>query len=279
MLSGYDLSSNNTASQLTTALLSDFLIVKSTEGATYVNPVHDSWVEQGREAGLAIGHYHYARLSNATPNEVSWFLAGAKAKPGDVLVLDFEPYGQTQPVSTYGAYVLAFAKAVRDATGVVPWLYTNDDMLKKLSTTPEFAEITALMPLWKAGVGGLYVSDPSKGPGNTYGFKSVVAFQWTDTPFDRDVFYGDVTQWHALGVPMAQTLTPEDVAAVAKAVVDGIFAKRFPKAGTGDTISLSDYLTWNHNVADLVKALPKPPVPPAVSDLVAGIKGLVFRAD
>ena len=114
---------------------------------------------------------------------------------------------------------------------------------------------------------------------NTCGYPQADATQWTDgTVVDQTLMTDHFFQ--AIGGDMAEAvdLTP----AAVKAVVDALYAKRFPKAGSTDTTSLGDYLTWNNNVADLVRAIPKPPTPASVADIasavVDGIKALVFKA-
>lgn len=108
------------------------------------------------------------------------------------------------------------------------------------------------------------------------------ATQWTDHgPNGENVDQTLMSDhfFQAIGGTVARTLTDDDV----KAVVDALFARRFNKVtNPTDTISLADLVVWSEPVAiretgrvlDALKALP---APPAVADILAGIKGLVFK--
>lgn len=206
-LAGYDLSDYQTVGQ---GADRDFAIVKASEGKGVRMTRHDSHVAGLRVAGRLVGHYHFAWPENGGQADAANFLAAAKAKPGDVLALDWEPYRQTAvtPAMAF-PYLRDFATAVYSSTGAWPWFYTNDDWLTRIRSAvsaADWAWLTDRLPLWKAGVRNLYVSDPSKGPGETYGFRAVACFQWTEAPLDQDVFYGDAQLWRAFGVPQEVTV-------------------------------------------------------------------------
>lgn len=192
MLTGYDLSSNNSESQFASALNLDFVIIKSSEGKSYTNPVHDAWVTRVRAAGRLVGHYHYAHPeNNSAATEAAQFLATAKPQAGDVLVLDFEPPGIQD---TYVDWIIAFADAVFAKVGVLPWLYTNNSQgtaLSSLATRLQRPRLFAL-PLWKAYYQSSF--------GSAMGWNEVTCWQRTDSPIDTNVFYGDAARWRSLGV-------------------------------------------------------------------------------
>jgi hypothetical protein len=66
-----------------------FAIVKATESTTYKNPEYAAQVAHARNAGLVVGHYHYARGTNSDA-EVAYFAAYAKVAAGDVIAMDWE---------------------------------------------------------------------------------------------------------------------------------------------------------------------------------------------
>lgn len=109
-------------------------------------------------------------------------------------MLDFEPWAKSQPNAdpkTFPAYIVGWADAFKAKHGVDPLLYVPDyfvGIVKANATATQWARISGL-PLFKAGVSGAYVSDPSKGPGDALGFAAVVAWQWTSTPLDQDLIY------------------------------------------------------------------------------------------
>jgi GH25 family lysozyme M1 (1,4-beta-N-acetylmuramidase) len=66
-----------------------FAIVKATESTTYKNPKYAGQVAHARNAGLVVGHYHYARGTNSDA-EVAYFKAYAKVAAGDIIAMDWE---------------------------------------------------------------------------------------------------------------------------------------------------------------------------------------------
>lgn len=107
MPNGVDLSSNNgPVNWKALAADVDFAWIKATEGGSYVNPYFDLHIKSGRQAGVTVGAYHYARPdSNSAASEALHFLRIYKPHPGDLLpVLDFEVHA---PMS--GAAMTAWA--------------------------------------------------------------------------------------------------------------------------------------------------------------------------
>jgi GH25 family lysozyme M1 (1,4-beta-N-acetylmuramidase) len=87
MLQGIDVSSHQSASYDTDGLA--FVIVKATEGRTYVNPKMEAQVERAREAGLVVGFYHFLWPDHIT-EQAEFFADKAPAQPGDLLACDWE---------------------------------------------------------------------------------------------------------------------------------------------------------------------------------------------
>lgn len=87
MISGVDVSSYQPSTYNTSGL--SFSIVKATESTSYVNPEHDAQVACARNAGLVVGHYHYATGTDSTA-QVAYFAAHANVQPGDLVMLDWE---------------------------------------------------------------------------------------------------------------------------------------------------------------------------------------------
>jgi hypothetical protein len=131
------------------------------------------------------------------------------AIPGEVAVLDFEPFGQTSPAASWPQYVIDFADAVLKATGREAWLYSEDyhlGVLEQQATPAQLARIRR-MPLWKAGNGNAYVASPDAAQGDLHGWPALTCWQWTSTPLDRDVFYGTAADWRGDPIP---TPAPEE---------------------------------------------------------------------
>ena len=88
MLNGIDVSSNNRGLSIQ-SVKADVVIVKATEGTTYVNPQFERQAGDTLDSGKLLGIYHYAH--NDVIAEADYFLS----KVGDylgkaVLVLDWE---------------------------------------------------------------------------------------------------------------------------------------------------------------------------------------------
>jgi len=86
-VTGIDVANYQSADYDTTGL--GFVIVKATEGTTYVNPKHAAQVTTGRAHGLVVGHYHFVRPGSMSA-QVSYFLQHAAPKAGDFIALDWE---------------------------------------------------------------------------------------------------------------------------------------------------------------------------------------------
>ena len=213
--------------------------MKASEGKGGRTTRHDAHVAGLRAAGRLVGHYHFAWPVNGGQADAANFLAAAKAQPGDVLALDWEPYGPSgvgvTPAMAF-PYIRDFATAVRAAAGAWPWLYTNDDQLTKIRAAVSAVGLGVAhhdAPVWKAGVGNLYVSDPGKGPG--YGLQlrprgRVPVVVHTDRP--GRVLRRRRLPWRSLGVPQEgdMALTPAEIQAVA----DAVWEKVIPVGNSGD---------------------------------------------
>jgi len=152
-------------------------------------------VAQSRAAGKLVGHYHYAHINNSATAEADFFVQHASAQPGDVMVLDFEPYGQPVGDSVYASWILEFCRRVRGLTGARCWLYLNDDMAARAIRAGSQADCDAMraeLPLWKACYTGA--------AGSAYGF-TMVGWQHSEQGIDQNVFYGDASTWANFAVP------------------------------------------------------------------------------
>lgn len=185
-----------------------FVLVKSTESTNYANPLHDAQVAAARATGDLVGHYHYAHPgANTAAAEAAFFLAHTTLRPGDVVALDYENLNSR--AANPAAWVCGFINAIVKATGVKPWLYLSDYWMGNVlaSATAAQADLIRSCPLWKAGNHDAYVSSPSASPGSLHGWATLTAWQWSSSPLDQNVFYGDAATWHALAIPGAHAPT------------------------------------------------------------------------
>ncbi len=202
MLAGIDISSYQDAATLASWLPhAQFVVVKASQGIRIRDSSHTAHTATARAAGKLLGHYHYAEPARNGPTvEADYFTAAAAARPGEVLVLDFEPYGPagagyTCPAAGWPAWILSFAARVEDTTGALPWLYANHDVLQQLLTAASTSQAADLhrLPLW--------VADYAPPVVTLHGWASWTAHQWIDQPVDQDYFAGGIATWARLAIP------------------------------------------------------------------------------
>jgi GH25 family lysozyme M1 (1,4-beta-N-acetylmuramidase) len=87
MISGVDVSAYQDPAYPLEGL--DFVFVKATEGTSYVNPEQKAEAARAREAGLALGFYHFLHPGNIYA-QASYFVEQCASLPGDMLVVDWE---------------------------------------------------------------------------------------------------------------------------------------------------------------------------------------------
>ncbi|HEY5835333.1 GH25 family lysozyme [Streptomyces sp.] len=142
---GIDVSSHQNTEYSTAGL--GFVIVKATEGTSYVNPRHAGQVAHGRAHSLVVGHYHFARPGSMTA-QAAYFLKHAAPKAGDILAFDWEDPGVS------GAEKDAWIKHVRSvAAGHRVLLYCNRDFWLNRDHTSYAGD-------------GLWIADPNAAAGH-----------------------------------------------------------------------------------------------------------------
>ncbi|MFF1284312.1 GH25 family lysozyme [Streptomyces sp. NPDC058299] len=90
MLNGIDVS----AYQSSTLDMSgqDFVVVKATEGLSYVNPKQSAQAAYARAAGAVVGFYHFARPGDIQA-QAEYFVQQCASADGDILAIDWEDTG------------------------------------------------------------------------------------------------------------------------------------------------------------------------------------------
>lgn len=204
----------------------DGVIVKSTEGTSYVNPYCDKWVQWCIRNNKPWGFYHYLN-SHDPVAEAKYFVKHCLNYFGDGLpAADYEG----NIVSAYGTYYLRkFLETVYAETGVKPLVYCNLSTIQ--SDVNGFRSIADDgYPLWLAqwigGISGFQPNPPQKGSYEP--FKKISVHQYTDRgnlngfsgALDLDIFYGSIDDWQQL-VGKTPKPTPEPTPSdsdIAKAV-------------------------------------------------------------
>lgn len=97
----------------------DFVIIKATEGTSYVSPYCDQQYQKAKARGKLVGVYHFASGLDAVA-EANFFVDNVQGYIGEaVLVLDWE----ANAISRGREWVRAFVKQVKARTQVPPMIY------------------------------------------------------------------------------------------------------------------------------------------------------------
>lgn len=169
----------------------DAVIVKATEGTSFVDPYCDGFVQKVKGAGKLWGFYHFADSGNATA-EADYFVRNCRNYFGDgIPILDWEG---TQSV----AWVNEFVRRIHDTTGVWSWIYGNPWRFNQGGIEPNCARWIASYPA---------VAHPTFT--QAAGWKcptadgNVVAWQFCSDgiingrAIDCSLYYGDAASWNA----------------------------------------------------------------------------------
>ena len=209
-LNGIDISNWQAGINLS-AVPADFVIIKATEGTTYVSPEADTQYQGAKSAGKLLGVYHFATGAGAV-EEAKFFLSNVQGYLGEaILVLDWEGAVVTQGVG----YAKAFLDYVYQQTGIRPMIY----MSKSVTNSYDWSTVSANYGLWVAQYADSnptgYQDDPwtdAKGYGSWSGpaifqYASTGRLSGYDGNLDLDKFYGDAKAWQAYA--KSDRVTPE----------------------------------------------------------------------
>ena len=167
------------------------VIVKATEGTSYVNPYCDGHYRQARGAGLLRGFYHFAGGGDPLA-EAAFFYRSVRGYLHDgIPVLDWEG-GQSVE------WVNGFVRRFHDLTGIWCWIYANPWRFDPGGVEPNCAR-------WVASYPG--VAHPTFAQAASWNCPdadgNVVAWQFCSdgrisgygANLDCSVYYGDVESW------------------------------------------------------------------------------------
>ncbi|KAJ9148453.1 Lysozyme [Pleurostoma richardsiae] len=111
-----------------------FVIIKATEGTTYIDPLFSSHYTSATNAGLIRGGYHFAHPGETTgAAQADYFLAHGGGWSGDGItlpgMLDLESSSSSQcwglSTSSMVSWIKAFSDQYHSKTGRYPMLYTS----------------------------------------------------------------------------------------------------------------------------------------------------------
>ena len=156
-----------------------FVVMKVTEGQTYVDPTYAANHAAARAAGLLVSAYHFANPSSSANDavlEADWFVNNAALLPGDLVpALDLE---QTGGLSTPAlqAWVGAWLGEVYAKLGVRPMIYTSPTFwTNNMGDTSMFAD-AGYSVLWIAHWG----TTSPRVPANNWGGHGWTFWQYSN---------------------------------------------------------------------------------------------------
>ncbi|WJY67859.1 glycoside hydrolase family 25 protein [Corynebacterium auris] len=167
-----------------------FAFIKASEGEGWKNVYYDEDAAAAKDAGLAIGAYHYARPAGDPKAQAEYFASVINAGPQLDLppVLDLEVDEGRNPAAL-AVWTQTFLNEVERATGARPMIYTYRYFwYERMDNTNAFTDY----PLWLAA----YQNQPPRPVG---GWDKVSIWQrasdgrvaGVSTPVDQNVFNGD----------------------------------------------------------------------------------------
>lgn len=195
----------------------DFIIMKATQGTTYVSPDCDRQYQQARKLGRLRGVYHYVSGGNAV-GEADFFVNNIKGYIGEaILVLDWE----SEQNSAWGneAYLEQVARRVIGRTGVKPIIYV---MQSRLAQTKPVADKLDC-GLWVAQYANNKPTGYQSHPWNegAYGcairqYTSAGCLPGYDGTLDLNIAYMDRNAWMKYANPNGKPATSQKPAAPAQ---------------------------------------------------------------
>lgn len=121
----------------------DFVIVKATQGTTYISPTFKQQIEHAIKQGKKVGIYHYAS-GGGYKAEADHFLTVASPYIGRaILVLDWERDQNSEFKAKNHGYAVEWLRYVYSKTNIRPFIYMSKSVCRVYKWDADF-------PLWCA---------------------------------------------------------------------------------------------------------------------------------
>lgn len=147
MIKGIDVSSYQDNEYATNGY--DFVFIKATEGTSYINPKQDAQTMTARDAGLAVGFYHFLYPGNILA-QAEYFVEQCDSLYGDMLVVDWETTEHgTHATCAEKDQFLAAVRQLRPSHHRIG-LYCNTNYWLNVDTSSECGDF-----LWIATASGM----------------------------------------------------------------------------------------------------------------------------
>lgn len=160
----------------------DFVIMKVTEGKTWVDPAWQLHDQKCNFYGMLKGYYHFARpdLGNSATEEAANFAHQVSDKGNAVYALDIE--GAALHVKNIDDWALKWLETIKTITKRKPLLYTSQSELWRF---PKIA----------ANNYGLWAARYNIFLGKVKPWKFAAMWQYSSNPIDKNYFYGTEQQF------------------------------------------------------------------------------------
>ena len=211
----------------------DFVIIKATEGTSYVNPACNAQWDSASRAGKLLGTYHYATGIGAE-READFYIDSIKnyVRKG-VLCIDWESGGN----SRWGdmGYLEALCRRVIARTGVKPIIYVQASEYGPVSAVAKRLDCG----LWVAQYANMNPTGYQSKPWNEGAYQCAIRQYssagrlpgWNGN-LDLDIFYGDRAAWNRYAQSSVPSKPSKPSVKPATAPVQGTYTVR-----SGDTLS------------------------------------------
>lgn len=168
------------------------VIVKATQGTSYVNPRCNHQYELAGQLGKLRGLYHYAGGGNPE-TEAQYFINNIKNYVGKaVLILDWESYQNASWGNT--SWTRRFVDEVHRLTGVWCLIYVQESALWQVANCANTCGVWVAKYLsmnWNSWT----LPDMSVSSG---AFACLTGWQFTGGDMDRSIFYLDANAWNKI---------------------------------------------------------------------------------
>lgn len=172
---------------------SAFVIMKASEGKTYIDPMVNLYIETVKDSGAYMGFYHFARADNGNSpiEEAQNFLSVVRPYIGKcLLALDVE--GKSLTVKEIDEWAFKFLDYIYKITGIKPLLYVQRSAVSKFNKVAKND-----YGLWMAN----YIVESDRNilsekmrKFNVYPFPFVAIWQHSSRTLDYNLFNGSPLQ-------------------------------------------------------------------------------------
>ena len=195
----------------------DFVIVKATQGTSYVNPSCDKHVQQALKLNKPFGVYHYISGVGATA-EADYFIDNCKNYIGHgILCLDWESNQNNEWGNE--SYLESVVDRIKTRTGINPIIYVQASRYQQVKAVADRQNCG----LWIAQYANNNTTGYQTTPWNEGAYTCAIRqyasnghLNGYDGALDLDKFYGDLNAWNKYAgatttttvKPAATTTTP-----------------------------------------------------------------------